>query len=76
MHLKRHPRKHLSAQFVKHVATQGKYFDGYGLYLLVKPNGTKFWVQRITIQGKRREIGLGSAELVSLGKVRGNGFLC
>jgi len=27
-------------------------------------------VQRITIQGKRREIGLGSAELVSLGKVR------
>jgi len=71
MHLKRHPRKHLSAQFVKHISKQGKYFDGYGLFLLVKPNGTKYWVQRITIQGKRRELGLGSVELVSLAEARG-----
>lgn len=40
----------------------GKHHDGggTGLFLLVKPNGSRFWVQRITIHGKRREIGLGS----------------
>ncbi|MCU9846721.1 site-specific integrase [Defluviimonas sp. WL0024] len=50
----------------------GKYHDGggIGLYLRVDPNGARFWVQRITIQGRRREIGLGSPPIVSLATAR------
>ena len=50
----------------------GKYFDGtgHGLYLRVEPNGTKFWVQRIVIHGKRREMGMGGYPLISLAEAR------
>lgn len=50
----------------------GKYHDGggIGLYLRVEPNGARFWVQRITVNGKRRELGLGSPPLVSLAAAR------
>ena len=50
----------------------GKYFDGtgHGLYLRVEPNGTRFWVQRIVIHGKRREMGLGNYPLISLAEAR------
>jgi integrase len=53
-------------------AGPGKHHDGgnRGLYLRVDPNGARFWVQRITIHGKRREIGLGSPPRVSLAKAR------
>jgi hypothetical protein len=62
----RRPEKVLNAAFVKSVQEPGKYFDGHGLYLRVEPNGTRFWVQRIAIRGKRTELGLGSPSLVSL----------
>lgn len=64
--------KALSAAFVKTVNQAGKYHDGRGtgLFLLVKPTGGKFWVQRLTIRGKRREIGLGSTQFVSLAEAR------
>lgn len=50
----------------------GKYHDGggIGLYLRVEPNGSRFWVQRITVNGRRREIGLGSPPLVTLATAR------
>jgi integrase len=48
----------------------GKYFDGNGLYLRIDPNGSRFWVQRIVIRGKRCEMGLGSPSLVSLADAR------
>ena len=66
----RRPEKALTAIAVRTASKPGKYFDGHGLYLRVEPNGTKFWVQRIVIQGKRRELGLGSASLVSLAEAR------
>ena len=66
----RQPEKALTAQRVKHATEPGKYFDGNGLYLLVKPNGSRSWVQRIVIRGKRREMGLGSASLVTLAEAR------
>lgn len=69
-HLTRRPEKALTAQKVKTATAPGKYFDGHGLYLRVDPNGSKFWVQRITIRGKRTEIGLGSPSLVSLAEAR------
>lgn len=64
--LNRRPEKALTAQLVRTVQEPGKYFDGHGLYLRVEANGSRFWVQRITIRGKRSELGLGSALLVSL----------
>lgn len=68
--LNRRPTKALTAQFVKNTKTPGKYFDGYGLYMRVYKNGTKFWVQRIVIKGKRTELGYGPVELKSLADVR------
>ncbi|OWJ78581.1 integrase [Haematobacter genomosp. 1] len=69
-HLTRRPEKALTAQAVKNATEPGKYFDGHGLYLRVDPNGSRFWVQRITIRGKRCELGLGSPALVSLAEAR------
>lgn len=67
----RRPQKALTALAVKAATDPGKYFDGNGLYLRIDPNGSRFWVQRIVIRGKRREMGLGSADLVTLAEARG-----
>lgn len=66
----RHPEKALSSVQVRKVTKPGKYFDGHGLYLKVDKSGARRWVQRIVIRGKRTEIGLGSASLVSLAEAR------
>ena len=67
----------LSASFVKTVREPGRYGDGrgsYGLSLLVKnqTNGrlSKSWSQRIRINGKLTNIGLGAYPLVSLADAR------
>src|SRR5690349_4641503 len=49
----------LTAKFVEN-AKSGRHADGEGLYLLVKPTGAKTWVLRVQVDGKRRDIGLGS----------------
>ena len=41
-------------------AGPGKHWDGEGLRLVVSEGGAKKWLLRITIGGKRREMGLGS----------------
>jgi len=69
-HLTRRPEKALTAQAVRNATQPGKYFDGHGLFLRVDANGSKFWVQRITIRGKRCELGLGSPSLVTLAEAR------
>ena len=65
----RHPDKALSAAFVRS-APPGRHADGNGLYLFVQPTGTRSWVQRLVIRGRRREMGLGAAGLVSLAEAR------
>ena len=65
----RHPDKALSAAFVRSAAP-GRHADGNGLYLFVQPTGTRSWVQRLVIRGRRRELGLGAAALVPLAKAR------
>lgn len=70
-----HKERRLSAAFIRTVKVPGFYGDGNGLYLKVgKPddegNASKRWVQRLVINGKRRDIGLGSASLVSLAEAR------
>lgn len=59
----------LSAVFVRTVKEHGAYSDGNGLTLRVDNSG-KRWVQRVTINGRRRNIGLGSYSLVSLAEAR------
>ena len=65
----RHPEKALSAAFVRS-APPGRHADGNGLYLFVQSTGTRSWVQRLVIRGRRRELGLGAATLVPLAKAR------
>ena len=48
----------------------GRYGDGNGLYLFVQKSGARSWVQRIMINGVRRDIGLGSARFVTLAEAR------
>ena len=55
---------------IKSHSKPGRYGDGGGLYLIVAPRGSKSWVQRITIDGKRRDIGLGGYPTVSLRSAR------
>ncbi len=38
-------------------------------------SGTKSWMPRVTIDGKRHDIGLGAYPVVSLAKARSPGFL-
>ena len=65
----RHPDRALTAAFVRS-AQPGRHADGNGLYLFVQPTGTRSWVQRLVIRGRRRELGLGAATLVPLAKAR------
>jgi integrase len=62
----------LTVQGIKNVKAAGKYSDGGGLGLIlwVKPDGGRFWVQRVTINSRRRDIGLGGYPLVSLAEAR------
>ena len=65
----RHPHKRLSAPFVRS-APPGRHCDGNGLYLYVQKTGTRSWIQRLVIRGRKRELGLGSVELVTLAEAR------
>lgn len=67
----RHQEKRLTAATVRSITKPGLHADGQGLYLRVDASGAKRWIQRIVIQGKRRDIGLGSAALVDLSEARG-----
>ena len=62
-------RNALSARMVRH-AGPGSYVDGNGLMLRVRDSGSRSWVQRIMVHGRRVDIGLGNAELVSLADAR------
>lgn len=60
----------LTAMAVKAATKPGRYQDGDGLHLFVKGSGAQFWVLRIQVEGKRRDIGLGPASNVSLKDAR------
>ena len=66
--------KQLAAKFVAAVTEPGKYHDGdAGLYLFVRErngNVSKQWVQRLTINAKRVDIGLGSVKWMTLSDAR------
>lgn len=60
----------LTAKGVEAKKEPGMYGDGGGLYLRVGPTGAKSWIVRTVIHGKRRELGIGSTDLVSLADAR------
>lgn len=66
----RHPEKALTALRVRALKAPGRFADGDGLYLVVAPSGAKRWMLRTIVQGRRRDIGLGGARLVSLAEAR------
>lgn len=51
-------------------ATVGKHADGGGLWLHKREDGGAQWFLRVTINGRRREMGLGSAAEVTLKEAR------
>ena len=59
----------LTAVRVK-TAGPGRHGDGGGLYLEVDTSGARRWILRTVVQGKRCDLGLGSAKLVSLATAR------
>ena len=64
----------LTAAFVRSVKEPGRYGDGDTLFLRVTPSGSRSWIQRLTIEGKRHDIGLGAFPVVSLEKARRRAF--
>ena len=48
------------------LANPGTYQDGDGLFLKVDKRGGAYWNLRLQQDGKRRDIGVGSAKLVTL----------
>lgn len=44
------------------------------LYLRIGPRGTKHWIQRIVIDGRRHDLGLGGFPLVTLAEAREQAF--
>ncbi|MBY9064958.1 integrase arm-type DNA-binding domain-containing protein [Sphingomonas yunnanensis] len=60
----------LTALKAKALRAPGRHSDGNGLTLFIKDSGAKSWVLRIQVNGKRRDIGLGSFDTVSLAEAR------
>ena len=58
--------KRLSALSVKSAEKPGRYGDGDGLFLVVGKTSGKSWMVRVQKDGRRRDIGLGSASKVPL----------
>ena len=64
----------LTTTKAKSLSRPGRYGDGDTLYLCVKPSGAKSWIQRVAVDGKRHDIGLGGFPVVSLAKARERAF--
>jgi len=65
--------KRLTAAFVRH-AKPGRYYDEHGLMLRVLPTGTKQWIWRGTVGGRRVDMGLGGYPYTSLAEAREKAF--
>ncbi len=62
-------RQRLKHGKLAHLA-QGMHADGDGLYLRVDEGGARSWLLRTVVQGKRRDMGLGSFPAVALATAR------
>ena len=64
----------LAVKGIRALTEPGRYGDGATLFLSVAPGGSKSWIQRVTVDGKRRDIGLGGFPVVSLATARRRAF--
>ena len=64
-----HALNRMNAAEVKN-AQPGKHSDGGGLWLVRQDSGSAQWVLRVTVHGRRREMGLGSFPALSLKDAR------
>ena len=60
----------LTTKEVSALSKPGRYGDGNGLYLVVAPGGSKNWIQRVRIEDKRTDRGLGGAGTLTLAQAR------
>ncbi len=61
----------LTSLKVRHATAPGRYGDGNGPYLNVRPNGSRAWLLRYKLPGgKTRDMGLGSLADVTLAEAR------
>ena len=59
---------------IRNLKEPGRYSDGDGLYLELTGQNKGNWQLRATVNGRRRDIGLGSLALVSLKEARDAAF--
>lgn len=67
----------LTKKLVENLGT-GRHGDGGGLYLVVKPSGTRSWIVRVVVQGQRNnkgaplrtDFGLGGSDIITLNQAR------
>ena len=62
-------RNRLTAGFLR-TAPAGKHCDGAGLWLVKREDGGAQWVLRVTVHGRRREMGLGGFPALGLAGAR------
>ena len=60
----------LTSAKVKTITKPGMHGDGNGLYLNVTSSGSRSWIQRMVIGGRRRELGLGGYPATGLAEAR------
>jgi integrase len=60
----------LTAEQVRKLDKPGRYGDGGGLYLNVAPGGSRSWIQRVRIDGRRLDKGLGGFPATTLTQAR------
>lgn len=60
----------LTARQVQTQKITGLFADGGGLYLQVTPTGSKTWIYRFQLAGRRRDMGLGSTADLTLAEAR------
>ena len=68
-------RHKLNRTLVKGVTEPGRDNDGGGLYLMVRKSGLKTWIFRYTIDGRRRDMGLGTLSSLNDISVARNNFI-
>lgn len=66
----------LSDRKVKTESKPGRHADGGGLYLEIKPSGSRAWLFMWKLDGKRTAMGLGSYPAVSLANARDKATDC
>ena len=64
----------LTIGFLRSVTVPGRYGDGATLFLKVAHGGSKSWIQRLTIEGQRHDIGLGTFPVIGLAEARERAF--